>query len=117
MDKETIDTLSNISKAYMILKKLATSIFCDKVILPPIDYKVPDFGVDTDIANTLKHGAAAEKYHGHKFVGPPAKKPAGPPMNYFVPNFGQDPEVTASITNLAKIEKKLKHKIVLKTEK
>lgn len=33
----------------------------------PYNYKVPNFGVDRNIEDTLKHAASAEQRLGHKF--------------------------------------------------
>ena len=55
-------------------------------------YKVPDFGVDTDIKSSLSHTAAAEAKLG-AWKNANAPPPAPPPMNYFVPNFGEDSDV------------------------
>lgn len=91
----------------------------------PIDYKVPDYGIDHDIKDSLKHLKDQEKKHG-KWDLPkdenvdissiPActsigcahdKKPKDPhPMNYYVPNFGVDHDIQASLKNLKDQEKK-----------
>lgn len=46
----------------------------------PVDYKVPDFGVDADIIQTQKHIAEQEKKQNHKWV--PKKDEEG---NFIVP--------------------------------
>lgn len=55
-------------------------------------YKVPDFGVDTDIKSSLSHTAAAEAKLG-AWKNANAPPPAPPPRDYFVPNFGEDSDV------------------------
>lgn len=74
----------------------------------PVDYFVPNFGVDSDIKNSLTHIANAEKSTGSKWGWTdPKDRPAGPPMNYFVPNFGVDEDVKNVLSQSEKAEKKL----------
>ena len=57
----------------------------------PVDYKVPNFGVDEDIKATHEHLAHAEEKLEHKWIV--KDKPKDPPINYFVPNFGPDEDI------------------------
>ena len=76
----------------------------DKADDPPRDYKVPHFGTDSDIKNSLEDIKLAEKQLGHFWV--PKDKPDDPPRNYFVPNFGYDSDIAASLKNLNDSEAK-----------
>lgn len=60
----------------------------------PVDYFVPDFGVDGSIRNTLDNLALAEKITGHnwQYVNP-KDRPKPNPTDYAVPNFGVDQEI------------------------
>ncbi|MFN9898851.1 MAG: hypothetical protein ACK55Z_08690, partial [bacterium] len=76
----------------------------------PINYPVPNFGVDHDIVETQKSIAAAEKKlksHFHATF----KKPAGHPVNYKVPNFGVDSDIKDTHASLKVAEKEHKHKL------
>ena len=66
----------------------------------PVNYFVPDFGVDEDIQNTHNHLAGAEKSLGHKWEHASFKAPKGPPRDYFVPNFGVDHDIQTTHDNL-----------------
>lgn len=79
----------------------------------PIDYFVPNFGVDEDIKASLQFTSDAETELAHPWIIPEGPAPAGPPKDYFVPNFGVDAEIKANNDNLALVEKKLKHKFVV----
>jgi hypothetical protein len=74
----------------------------------PHDYKVPDFGVDSDIKATQTHTAAAEQRLKHVMKAS-FKKPAPPPQDYFVPNFGEDSDVKSTKKNIADAESRLGH--------
>merc|ERR1719263_181490 len=73
----------------------------------PLDYFVPNFGVDKDIMATQKHIADSEKKLGHIFT---VKDPAAPPDDYTVPNFGVDADILTTKKNLASAESALGHK-------
>lgn len=65
----------------------------------PIDYFVPDFGIDHDILNVKTSVNGAEAALGHKFTAN-WKATDGDNRNYFVPDFGQDRDITDSLKNL-----------------
>ena len=69
----------------------------------PIDYFVPNFGVDGDVRETKRSLANAEKALGHKFqqnfVAPKKEKP------YTVPDFGLDEDVVNTQAHIAAQEK------------
>ena len=105
----------------------------------PVDYFVPNFGVDKDIAdsqgheaaasNTLKHTWTPKKDEDDKWVLPhedaefklvqldrepllswkPKPKKNSHPIDYFVPNFGQDRDIKATNKHLDDAEKRLNH--------
>ena len=56
-----------------------------------INYKVPDFGVDHEIKNSMVDLDIAQKQIGHTFEM--KKKKDDIKMNYFVPSFGADPDI------------------------
>jgi len=97
----------------------------------PMDYPVPNFGQDHDIADSLKHMEDQEKKHGKwelpTFVqvdaesapacdsyscktetAAPHKLPKAQQyaMNFPVPDFGEDHEITAAKANLNAMEEK-----------
>jgi len=101
---------------------------------PPRNYFVPNFGMDRDIADSLKHTAQAENKLGawnpanlaqtgneihlesdpicssagcnqYKFP----KKDLGYELDYPVPNLGQDREIKANFNSLNKAEAIVKH--------
>lgn len=77
------------------------------------NYKVPSFGVDRSVQETLTNAAQAEKRIGHKFN--PAEYKANfitkwVPTEYTVPNFGADKDVVTTQKHLAQAETKLEHK-------
>ena len=57
----------------------------------PVNYPVPDFGVDRDIIDATKNIKDSEKVLGKKMVADfgQTKNPVNP-RNYVVPDFGQD---------------------------
>lgn len=61
----------------------------------PVDYFVPNFGVDEDIKRTTRNIKEAEE-EGNKKLGFSFKKPKGHPVDYFVPNFGEDKDIKIS---------------------
>ena len=72
-----------------------------------VDYVVPNFGPDHDIAATHKNIADSEKRLGHKMKADfKATENKLNPRDYFVPNFGLDKDIEASLKNLSDTEKK-----------
>ena len=72
-----------------------------------IDYFVPNFGPDHDIAATQKNIASSEKRLKKKMNASfDANKNDVNPRGYFVPNFGLDGDILSSLSNLKKTEKK-----------
>ena len=61
----------------------------------PVDYKVPNFGVDADIASSLEHLKNAEAKYG-KMKKISYKKQPLPYKVYTVPNFGVDPDILST---------------------
>jgi hypothetical protein len=76
----------------------------------PINYFVPNFGLDVDIKRTHKSIRQAEKEYKTE-IKASFKKPKGHPVDYFVPNFGMDRDIKVSLNNLEKAERRLKRKI------
>jgi len=76
----------------------------------PMNYFVPNFGVDHDIKTSHESLDWAEQELNHKWVfnGYPDKKDE-PPKNYFVPNFGQDEEIAWTQKNIADASSSLGH--------
>ena len=62
----------------------------------PVDYFVPNFGVDNDIKETIKHTSDLESKFG---VWTP-KKSAPADKDYKVPNLGMDVDIIASQESL-----------------
>ena len=76
----------------------------------PMDYPVPNFGMDEEIATSIKNSELAQKEHNHDWVIPDKKSlPPPPPMNYFVPNFGLDKEIIDNQKDISVAEKIVKH--------
>lgn len=73
----------------------------------PVDYFVPDFGVDHDIEASLNDMRNTEDKLAHKLVIPEAKEPD---RNYFVPDFGVDHDVENTLNNISLEEEIQKHK-------
>jgi len=60
----------------------------------PVDYVVPDFGLDHDITTSLNNTKNQELRLKHKINFPNEEIPVDQhPMNYFVPDFGLDEDV------------------------
>ena len=76
----------------------------------PVDYAVPDFGVDPDIADTQASLAAAESSLHHTTWAPSFKPPEGFKKDYPVPNLGIDHDVLNTATSLKVAEKITDHK-------
>lgn len=68
----------------------------------PMNYFVPNFGVDREILDHDTDLAAAEAQVGKKFEIKEAGKPH--PVDYKVPNFGMDAEVADSFSSLKSSE-------------
>jgi hypothetical protein len=73
----------------------------------PMNYFVPNFGVDIDIGESHASLEQAEGELNHTWI-PVLKEdiPKGHPVDYFVPNFGLDHEILAAEANIAAEEKK-----------
>ena len=61
----------------------------------PVDYFVPNFGVDRDIGATQGHISAAENDLHHKLTFAERKEDEYP-VDYPVPNFGMDRDIQAT---------------------
>jgi hypothetical protein len=61
-----------------------------------VDYFVPHFGVDVDIAASLSNTKNAEIGLKHKITFPDEELPEERKLNYFVPHFGLDEDIAAS---------------------
>jgi hypothetical protein len=72
----------------------------------PVNYKVPDFGVDEDIANTSTNLAGSEKLLKTQLHAD-FKAAASIPRDYFVPDFGLDHDVMSTQSNLKSAESNL----------
>ena len=84
----------------------------------PMDYKVPNFGIDQDVATTQASIAQQEKRRGKVWVAKLKKDvPKGHPVDYFVPNFGVDSDVKTTSASIDLAEGKLKHKWTPKLKK
>lgn len=64
----------------------------------PINYFVPDFGTDYEIAASLRNTGAQEKRLKHKinFYNEPLPVDVDHPKNYFVPDFGIDEDIAGT---------------------
>ena len=77
----------------------------------PMDYFVPNFGIDGGIQSTFDSLAVAEKITGHKWVYvDPKDRPKPDPTDYPVPNFGMDADIKMTQEQIESAEKKLNHK-------
>ena len=65
----------------------------------PMDYFVPNFGMDHDIANTMKHTSDTEKKYGTWDID--LKKKEEPPRDYPVANFGVDRDISDSLKHMS----------------
>ena len=67
----------------------------------PVDYFVPNFGTDRDIAVTQQNLRDSERALNHKWnVVPKKLRPAPHPVDYFVPNFGLDHDVVTTQSHI-----------------
>ena len=73
----------------------------------PVNYKVPNFGVDNEILANNKNLADAEKKLKTKLTA--VKKAADPPRDYFVPNLGKDRDLVINDINLDEAQKQHGH--------
>ena len=76
------------------------SAYHESGIKYPINYKVPSFGVDNDISDSLTNLKNTEKNLGHKLdLKAGGRRATGidnfdnHPMNYKVANFGMDQDI------------------------
>jgi hypothetical protein len=98
----------NLAKAEKEVNATMSGSYFDAPAGHPMDYFVPNFGVDSDIKKTANSLKAAESEVGHTFQASFAQ-PAGHPVDYFVPNFGVDSDIVTTNKNIATTEKLLKH--------
>lgn len=61
-----------------------------------MDYFVPHFGVDTDIAASLSNTKNAEVGLKHRITFPDEELPEERKLNYFVPHFGVDEDIATT---------------------
>ena len=74
----------------------------------PVDYAVPNFGMQTDIEAGLNHIKKAESDLDHKWI---IVKPGDPPpKDYPVPNFGMDRDIAGGLANIKVAEGIIDHK-------
>ena len=73
----------------------------------PVNYKVPNFGVDNEILTNNKNLVDAETKLKTKLTA--VKKAADPPRDYFVPNFGKDRDLVINDINLDEAQKQHGH--------
>ena len=74
----------------------------------PVDYFVPNLGIDADVVNTLKHAGDSEKLLKVKWDV--LKKPPPPyPVDYVVHNLGRDEDIADSFKSLKLSEENLRH--------
>jgi hypothetical protein len=90
------------------------SAYHDPGIKYPINYKVPSFGVDSDINDSLANLKNTEKLLGHKLdLVAGGRRSTGVdnfdnhPINYKVPHFGMDQDIIDTQNHLKQAEKKL----------
>lgn len=75
----------------------------------PVDYAVPDFGMDKEIANTQKSIADAERAKNHELTFKSGPPPPEHPKDYYVPDFGVDHDVKTTLNNAGAAEKQYGH--------
>lgn len=72
----------------------------------PMNYFIPNFGLDHDMVETKKSYELEQDLKKHDWVIPdPKSLPAPHPTDYFVPNFGLDHDIVSSISDLNEAEK------------
>ena len=79
----------------------------------PVNYWVPNFGMDKEIVESLSSTKASEEEGKHE-LATTFDKPKAPPRDYFVPNFGVDHDVAMTDLNIGEAE--AQHGHVLKVE-
>merc|ERR1711990_1163703 len=76
-----------------------------------IDYFVPNFGVDNEVAASAASLSETEKLMEHKFNLPdPDNQKPGYDTDYFVPNFGADHDIANIKDAITQTESKLDYK-------
>jgi hypothetical protein len=95
-----ISNVNCIQREPLLSYGKVASVYHEPAIKYPINYKVPNFGVDSDINDSLSNLKNAEKTLGHKLdLIAGGKKATGVdnfdhhPINYKVPNFGVDQDI------------------------
>lgn len=76
----------------------------------PVNYSVPNFGVDKDIVDTQNSIGQSEANLKHSLTAT-WKKPEEPKRNYFVPNFGVDKDIKMTQLNIGEAEAQHNHVI------
>lgn len=71
----------------------------------PVNYPVPDFGMEENIIETKKSIALEEKKLKHTMKTDWFKTFVPPPRNYFVPDFGVDSDIKATQKSIKGAEK------------
>ena len=73
----------------------------------PVDYFVPNFGIDEDVIDTQNSIKSEERRQGVTWNASLKKDQAKPhPTDYFVPDFGIDDDIEDSLSNLKAAESK-----------
>jgi hypothetical protein len=85
-----------------------------KVADPPKEYKVANFGEDSDIMMTTDNLKESEAELGMKLSGNYFKKKDLWPKDYPVPNFGGEKETYMTLDHLSLAEKEYGHKMDVK---
>ena len=78
----------------------------------PVNYAVPNFGVDHDILETQASIGSSEQ-NLHQTLTTTWKKPDAPKRNYFVPNFGVDRDIKMTELNINEAEAQHGHVIAV----
>jgi hypothetical protein len=120
LDKDVISTNKHIAEAEDRLGQtmvqigddpICSSAGCTQYEHPkkkdgyPMNYPVPNFGVDQDMKDQEASLKQTEEKLNHKFV---PKESADPhPMNYKVPNFGVDQDIKDATENISNAEEAL----------
>jgi hypothetical protein len=68
----------------------------------PMDYTVPNFGADSEMADFKSNLEKTEALLGKKFN--PSKKEDPHPVDYKVPNFGVDQDIKDATSNISSAE-------------
>ena len=75
----------------------------------PVDYFVPDFGMDKEIANTQRTIKDTEVKMNHELTFKQGPPPPEHPKDYFVPDFGVDHDVKVTLQHADNAEKQYGH--------